>query len=64
MSKQKELDTVGFPELLTLLLIALKCTGYIGLSWWWVVFPVVIASAIRTLIYHPWGGAKNGDGGT
>lgn len=28
MSKQKEFDRVGFPGLLTLLLIGLKCTGH------------------------------------
>lgn len=30
----------GFLGLLTILFIALKLTGYIGWSWWWVLSPI------------------------
>ena len=33
---------VGFTSLLTLLFVALKLTGYISWSWWWVLSPVWI----------------------
>lgn len=31
---------VGFVGLLTILFIALKLTGYIAWSWWWVLSPI------------------------
>lgn len=31
---------VGFMSLLALLFIALKLTGYIKWSWWWVTLPI------------------------
>ena len=37
---------VGFFGLLTILFIALKLTGYIDWSWWWVLSPIWIVSAI------------------
>lgn len=33
---------MGFFAALTLLFIALKATGVISLSWWWVVTPAVV----------------------
>ena len=45
---------VGLPGLLFLLLVALKLTGYLTWSWWWVTAPLwggfVIASAIMVLV--------------
>lgn len=32
---------VGFFGLLTILFIALKLTGYIEWSWFWVLFPII-----------------------
>lgn len=35
---------IGFTGLLTILFIALKLTGYITWSWWWVLSPLWIAA--------------------
>jgi len=37
---------IGFPGLLTLLFIGLKLTGYISWSWWWVLSPIWIVTAL------------------
>lgn len=37
---------VGFAGLLTVLFVGLKLTGHINWSWWWVLSPVLIATAI------------------
>ena len=37
---------IGFVGLLTILFIALKLTGYIDWSWWWVLSPIWISAAI------------------
>lgn len=54
MSQQTVLKTggisIGFPGLLTLLLIALKATGTIACSWWWVFAPLWIGPAIVVLV--------------
>ncbi|XQA74644.1 hypothetical protein ACM9XA_03645 [Xanthomonas sacchari] len=34
---------IGFVGLLTIVFIALKLTGYIAWSWWWVLSPVWIS---------------------
>ncbi|GAA0586323.1 hypothetical protein ACFQH5_20485 [Halomonas salifodinae] len=31
---------IGFFGLLTIVFVALKLTGYIGWSWWWVLAPL------------------------
>lgn len=36
---------IGFLGLLTILFIALKLTGYIAWSWWWVLMPMWIGIA-------------------
>lgn len=38
----KNYGGTGFTSLLTLLFIALKLTGYISWSWWWVLSPIWI----------------------
>lgn len=40
---------IGFVGLLTILFIALKLTGYITWSWWWVLSPLWI-SAIASVV--------------
>jgi hypothetical protein len=35
---------IGFVGLLTILFVALKLTGYVDWSWWWVLSPIWIAS--------------------
>lgn len=37
---------IGFAGLLTILFIALKLTGNITWSWWWVLSPIWISAAI------------------
>lgn len=37
---------IGFVGLLTILFIALKLTGYIAWSWWWVLSPIWISFLI------------------
>lgn len=41
---------IGFFGLLTIVFIALKLTGYIAWSWWWVLAPVGIPFAVFLLI--------------
>lgn len=41
---------MGFASLLTILFIALKLTGYINWSWWWVLSPLWISAGIFVLI--------------
>lgn len=58
MSKQgdSKLRGVGLPDLLGILFIGLKLTGYINWSWWWVLSPLwggvlfVIAISLITAI--------------
>lgn len=40
MSRASGSGEPGFLGLLTLLFVALKLTGHIGWSWWWVLSPV------------------------
>lgn len=37
---------IGFTGLLTILFIALKLTGYIAWSWWWVLSPLWISALV------------------
>ncbi|MCA0341143.1 MAG: hypothetical protein LCH99_15630 [Proteobacteria bacterium] len=37
---------IGFVGLLTILFIALKLTGYISWSWWWVLSPIWISAIL------------------
>lgn len=42
---------IGFVGLLTILFIALKLTGYIDWSWWWVLSPIWISLCVALLIF-------------
>ena len=49
---------MGFTEVLTLIFITLKLTGYIDWSWWWVLSPSIIGFIVVTIIvtavtYYP-----------
>ena len=48
MSNFKEIqrNRIGCTGLLTILFIALKLTGYIKWSWWWVLSPIWISAII------------------
>lgn len=41
---------IGFTGLLTILFIALKLTGVISWSWWWVLSPLWIGLALIAVI--------------
>ena len=38
--------SIGFTGLLTILFVALKLTGQIGWSWWWVLSPLWITALV------------------
>lgn len=42
---------IGFFGLLTILFIALKLTGYIAWSWWWVLAPIWIPLALVIIFF-------------
>ena len=53
MKKKHDLDEsvhVGFIEMLTLLFIALKLTGYIDWPWVWVVSPLWLTLSVCVLL--------------
>ena len=41
---------IGFLGLLTILFIALKLTGHIDWSWWWVLSPIWMPIALVVLV--------------
>lgn len=41
---------IGFPGALTILFVALKLTGYIDWSWWWVLSPLWIGFLVLLLV--------------
>ena len=41
---------MGFAELLTIVFIVLKLTGYIGWAWWQVLLPEIIAGCIYVIL--------------
>ena len=43
-----------FGSLLLLLFIALKLTGHITWSWWWVLSPIWIPTAITVVLFSIW----------
>lgn len=42
---------IGFLGMLTILFIALKLTGYITWSWWWVLAPIWSGLAIMLIAF-------------
>lgn len=46
MSETRSNGGIGFVGLLTILFIGLKLTGYINWSWWLVLSPILISTAI------------------
>ena len=49
-SKSTTHGGVGFLGLLTILFIALKLTGYINWSWWWILAPSWIPLSIALVV--------------
>jgi len=41
---------IGFVGLLTVLFIGLKLTNYIDWSWWWVLSPIWISTALVLVV--------------
>lgn len=50
MSDSSSGGGVGLSGLLTVLFVALKLTGVIDWSWWWVLSPLWIGAALVALI--------------
>ena len=44
--KIKKSNNISFYGLLTILFVGLKLTNYIDWSWWWVLSPLLIPTAI------------------
>lgn len=56
-------DTSLVPSLLLVLFVGLKLAGVIAWSWWWVLSPIWLPSAIVLVIvavYSFWKGFTNG----
>ena len=55
---------IGFVGLLTILFIALKLTGHIAWSWWWVLSPIWITALVLLVIFgialafYRWSGTR------
>ena len=45
---------VGFVGLLTMLFIALKLTGYITWTWWWVLSPILAPIVLVLVVVVIW----------
>ena len=50
MSNSSSTGGIGFSGLLTILFIALKLTGYVTWSWWWVLSPLWIGFGLVCII--------------
>ena len=51
MSKENSSSSgIGFCGLLTIAFIVLKLTKYIDWSWWWVISPLLISTAIGLIL--------------
>lgn len=51
MSKNNSVNGTSFFSWITLLFIALKLTGVVGWSWWWVLSPSWIPIVIIALFF-------------
>lgn len=56
MNEAKERSTaagggVSFFGLLTILFVALKLTGYIAWSWWWVLSPLWLPAVVGVVLF-------------
>lgn len=50
---------IGFFGLLTIIFVVLKLTNTIDWSWWWVLSPMLIASAIWVVLVAVWAWATS-----
>lgn len=48
---QSKSSSITYWELLSLILLVLKCIGYISCSWIWVFFPLLIPFIFYTIIF-------------
>ncbi len=51
MSNNNSSSGIGFTGVLTILFIALKLTGFINWSWWWVLSPLWIGFAVVIAVF-------------
>lgn len=42
---------MGFAEILTIVFIVLKITGYISWAWWQVLLPEIIAGCVYVILF-------------
>ena len=54
MKNANDNNAKWFSSLLLLLFIALKLTGHITWSWWWVLSPIWIPIAVTVLLFSIW----------
>lgn len=50
MSNNNSGGGIGFVGALTILFVALKLTNFIDWSWWWVLSPIWILTAVLTIL--------------
>jgi hypothetical protein len=51
MSKESNSSgSIGIGGALTLLFVALKLTGYINWSWWWIISPIWIPVSVIAIL--------------
>lgn len=48
--RDRSVDGVDFVGFLTLLFVALKLTGYVDWSWWWVLSPLWLTAVLFVAI--------------
>lgn len=51
MSKEVNVQTVGFPALLFLVFLVLKLTNVIDWSWWWVTSPLWVGLLVIPILF-------------
>lgn len=50
MSETYKSHGLSFTSLLTLIFVVCKLTGFITWSWWWVLSPILIGTAVGAFI--------------
>jgi hypothetical protein len=51
MKERNNNMSLGFCEILSLIFIVLKLTGFISWSWFWVLFPIILVFVIAATLY-------------
>lgn len=51
MKEENNNMSFGFLEVLTLIFIVLKLTGFISWSWFWVLFPIIFDLGLAIILF-------------